>query len=371
MPPALAAAAVAFAAAAALTPLAIAGGRRWKLEDAPGGRKRHGRVVPHTGGMAVAGGLVAGFCAAAALGVYEPSGAALPFVAATAIVFSVGVFDDARGCPVGVKLSAQGAAALLIVAAGNAIEVVSTPFGPLELGAAAGWAVAFLWLVGITNAVNFIDGLDGLAGGGASIIAGSLAVFAVIAGDPVSLANALILGAACAGFLPWNWRPARIFLGDGGSQTIGFVLAWLSLSASLKASTAVAVLVPLMVLAVPAVDALLVVLARLRESPTVGLASRLRRTVQADRLHLHHLLLDVAAPRRVVLALHGLIAAGCLLALIAVFRNSPLLAVVTLLVEVAVVAFLRRPRGRPPADAPPLAAAQVSDAVAVEPWAKQ
>ena len=352
MPDALTAAFVALIAVAALTPMAIAGGRRWNLVDAPGGRKQHDRAVPRTGGIAVAGGLIIGYATAIALGVYAPA-VALPYVAAGAIVLAVGLFDDARGCPVGVKLAAQCAAALLVVAAGNSIDVVTTPFGRVELGGVVGSAAAVLWLVGIINVVNFIDGLDGLAGGGVSIIAASLAVFAALSGDPESLAAALILCAACLGFLPWNWRPARIFLGDSGSLSIGFMLAVLSLVASLKASTAVTVLVPLLVLGVPVIDALVVVLGRLREAPSAGLLSRLRRTLQADRGHLHHRLLGVADHRRVVLALYGVIAAGCLLALLALFRNSPLLLAVTLLVQVALVAFLRISSTRRLAGVPP------------------
>ena len=115
----------------------------------------------------------------------------------------------------------------------------------------AGFAVAVVWLAGITNAINFLDGLDGLAAGVAAVIAGSLAVFAWLQDDFGAVAVAVALLGACAGFLPWNVRPARVFLGDCGALTIGFVLAWLSLTASVKSTTAIAVLVPFLLCGVP------------------------------------------------------------------------------------------------------------------------
>ena len=341
----LAAAIVAFAACALLVPLAIRAGVRWKLLDEPDKRKHHEGAVPRTGGIALAGGLAAGVGAAFALGALPPAsgspGAALPFVAATAIVFAVGLLDDARGCSVGLKLTAQTSAAIIIVGAGHAVDVVTTPVGPLALGTTIGSIVTVVWLVGITNAINLMDGLDGLVGGISSIIAGSLAVFAWVQGDPATIAVALVLCGACFGFLPWNWRPARIFLGDGGALTIGFMLAWLALTASLKAATAMTVIVPILVLGVPAIDTLLVMGVRFLESPSGGLLSRVRRVVQADRSHLHHRILAVAEQRTVLLAMHGLVCAFCLLSLLAVVRNNFRLAVVTLLVQIAVVVLVR------------------------------
>ena len=342
--------AAAFGVCALLVPLAIRAGVRWRLLDEPNDRRHHEGVVPRTGGIAVAGGLAAGAGVAFALGVIPAvpggPGAALPFVAATAIVFAVGLLDDARGCSVGLKLGVETIAAVLIVGAGHAVESVSTPVGPVTLGKAAGSIVTVVWLVGITNAVNLMDGLDGLVGGVTSIIAGSLAVFAWLQGDPATIAVALILCGACLGFLPWNWRPARIFLGDGGALTIGFVLAWLALTASLKAATAVTVMVPILVLGVPAIDTLLVMAARFLESPARGFLFRARGMVRADRRHLQHRILAVAGQRTVVLVVYGLVCAFCLMSLLAVVRNSFRLAAVTLLVQIAVVALVRNVRGK-------------------------
>ena len=362
MPTALTGAVTALAACAvcaAAAPAAARAGRRWRLLDEPDHRKRHPEAVPCTGGAAVMLGFAAACLAAFWLGAFDAAedrpGSTL--VVATAIVFAVGLLEDARGCPIALRLLAQSAAAALVVAAGNPIAAIGTPFGTVEFGATAGSLLAVVWLVGITNAINLMDGLDGLAGGVASIIAGSLAVFAAVQGDPASIAVSAALCGACAGFLPWNWRPAKLFLGDSGALTIGFVLAWLSLTASLKASTAVAVFVPVLVLGVPAVDTLLVMGARFAE-PKRLMRDRVRRILQADRLHLHHLLSGFsgdAQPRRVVLGLYGLVSFFCLVSLLAVLDGNPDLAAATLLTEIAVVALLRHRRWGMRRSAPPAA----------------
>lgn len=348
---------VAGTVSAITTPLVIRAGQRWRLLDEPDDRKNHPAAVPFTGGVAVMLGFGAGCLAASCLGAFDAAEGRLEatFFVATAIVFAVGVLEDVRGCPVAVRLLVQCGAAFLVVAGGYSIATVGTPFGMFDLGALAGSFVAIFWLVGITNALNLMDGLDGLAGGVSAIIAGSLVVFAAIQSDPASIGISLSLCGGCVGFLPWNWRPARVFLGDSGALTIGFVLAWLSLTASLKASTAVALFVPFLVLGVPAIDTLLVVGARFTESPTRQLGERIRRVVQADRLHLHHLLAG-AGQRVVVPGLFGLVSLFCLLSLLAVHRSNPRLAVATLLTEIAVVVLLRRWRRRTPLAVPSNAA---------------
>ena len=174
------------AVCAAAAPAAARAGRCWRLLDEPDDRKRHAAAVPCTGGAAVMLGFAAACLAAFWLGAFDAAedrpGSTL--VVATAIVFAVGLLEDARGCPIAFRLLAQSAAAALVVAAGYPIVAIGTPFGTVEFGETAGSVLAVVWLVGITNAINLMDGLDGLAGGVSSIIAGSLAVFAVVQGDP-------------------------------------------------------------------------------------------------------------------------------------------------------------------------------------------
>lgn len=332
---------------ATVVPLAVRLGWRWRAIDYPDQRKHHDDPVPRTGGLAVASGILAGLIVALALGLL-PVGDGDPWksvsiVTAVALIFAVGLVDDFRGCSASFKLAVQIVAAGMVVAAGHSITHVFLPFGePIQFGF-AGSIVAVLWLIGITNAINFMDGLDGLASGLTVIIAICIGTFAALQGAPSIVVVALVVCGACLGFLPFNWRPARIFLGDGGSQTIGFILGCLSLTATLKSSTVVAILVPLLALGVPAFDALLVVLGRFSQRVHGRrILRRLSGMFQADRTHLHHHgLLFIGHHQRVVMLFYVIVACFCLLALAVAVRGNPALGTVTLLVEVFVVVLIR------------------------------
>ena len=334
-------------ASTVVVPLAVRLGWRWRAIDHPDQRKHHDAPVPRTGGLAVASGILAGLIVALALGL-SPVGDGDPWksalvVTAVALIFAVGLVDDIRGCSAGFKLAVQVVAAVMVVASGHSITYVHLPFGESIHFGFAGSIVTVLWLIGITNAINFIDGLDGLAGGLTVIIAICIGMFAALQGVPSIVVVALIVCGACLGFLPFNWRPARIFLGDGGSQMIGFILGYLSLAATLKSSTVVAILVPLLAMGVPAFDALLVVLGRFGQRVHGRrFLRRLSGMFQADRTHLHHHgLLFVGHHQLVVMLLYALVACFCILALAVAVRGNPALATVTLLVEVFVVILIR------------------------------
>ena len=332
---------------AATVPLAYRLGWRWRAIDYPDQRKRHDIPVPRTGGLAVASGILAGLIAAFALGVF-PVGDGGPWksisiITATALIFAVGFVDDYRGCSAGIKLAVQVVAAVIVVAAGYSIDYVFLPFGePIQFGF-MGSIAAILWLIGITNAINFMDGLDGLAGGLTVIIAICIGMFAVLQGAPSVIAVALIICGACLGFLPFNWRPARIFLGDSGSQMIGFILGCLSLAAALKSSTVVAIFVPLLALGVPAFDALLVVLGRFSQRiHGRRFLQRFSRMFRADRTHLHHHgLLFIGHYQLVVILMYAIVSCFCILALAVAVRGNQALAIVTLLVQIFVVILIR------------------------------
>ncbi len=179
------------------------------IMDQPAGRKAHARPTPKAGGIAVIGACLAGGLLLAPLWDMRAGiagGAALGLGV-------VGLLDDVRDRGVGVKLAAQIAAAMLVASLGN--------------GDPIGWALSVLWLVGITNMFNFMDGLDGLAGG-TGLIAALFLAAAAPHGGPTQ-AGALALAAGLAGFLPFNLAPARLFLGDTGSQFCGFLLGVLGL----------------------------------------------------------------------------------------------------------------------------------------------
>ncbi len=319
-------------------PVAARLGRRLGWLDEPGDRKRHRASVPLTGGILVAAGLAAGCFAALLLGRFD--GADIRIVSlcvAAAAVFAVGLLEDLSGCRVLYRVAAQGAAAGLVVA----LQPVDR-LGPVEISPLAGSILAVIWLIGMTNAMNLLDGLDGLATGVACIVAGGFAVLGILQGDAASTGVAAALFAACAGFLRWNWRPARIFLGDNGALLIGFVLAWLALNLADGASTATGALAPFVMLGMPIFDTLLVAAARFTAPPRRRPVDRMRSVVRADRRHLHYLLAAVAGERAAVLKLFAFTAGACALAVVTVVSGSVVLAAAVLPGQLLAVALWRR-----------------------------
>jgi UDP-GlcNAc:undecaprenyl-phosphate GlcNAc-1-phosphate transferase len=211
----------------------------------------------------------------------------------------IGAVDDVRGLRASHKLLAQVVVATLAYTWGFRIDAVSLPIvGTLSMGVFA-LPVTIVWIVGITNAMNLIDGLDGLAAGVAFFGALTSFVIAHVTGNAfVALLSAGLMG-VLAGFLFFNFNPARIFMGDSGSYFLGFVLATLSLSGALqqKASTAVSLLVPVIALGLPIFDTFFTMLRRFLE----------RRSIfSPDRGHIHHRLLDLGLThRRAVIVLYG------------------------------------------------------------------
>ncbi len=253
------AAAVAFA----LTPLVARLAGRLGIVDKPDSRKMHAEPVPRLGGVAILIGLAAG---SLALGLVKGWDVLLKLfgdehylslLVPCLIVFTVGFLDDIRGLPPIVRVVAECVAAAMLMQAGFVMESIWNPFGdPIELGLLA-YPITMLWFVGVTNAFNLIDGLDGLL---ASVGLASLLGCAVVSrrlgmiGTPVL---ALAFGGALAGVLPWNWHKAKVFLGDSGSLLIGFGVAALSLRASTYVTGGVALHVLLALCAVPVMETFL------------------------------------------------------------------------------------------------------------------
>jgi len=227
-----------------------------------------------------------------------------------AAICAVGALDDVRAVRSLYKLAAQVFVAVVAFACGFQIQAIQLPlFGTLQMGVFA-LPVTVLWIVGVTNAVNLIDGLDGLAAGVTFFAAFTSFVIASISGSVfVALTMAALMG-ALVGFLFFNFNPARIFMGDSGSYFLGFVLATTALAGGglqQKASTAVSLLVPVLALGVPIFDTLFSMFRRVLER---------RPIFSADRGHVHHRLLDIGLThRRAVIFLYGvssLLAAGAI-----------------------------------------------------------
>jgi len=238
-----------------------------RLVAHPTGERWHEAPTPTFGGVGIVLGVFAGAGVAIAAGVVEANGELLGILAGCAILFAAGLVDDIRQLSPLAKLAAQFAAAGVAVAAGLRVELIGND--------AVATVVALVWLVGITNAFNLLDNMDGLAATLAAVACGYFAVdAATVHENDTVLVLALALGFACVGFLPFNLRPGRsavVFMGDAGSQVLGFMLAALGLAASwTTAGTTVAtMLLPLLVLAVPILDTTLVTVMRLRENRPV------------------------------------------------------------------------------------------------------
>ncbi len=293
----------------------IKAGHKYKLLDTPGRHKRHKRPVPILGGLALFAAVWIAVLVSSLLFpdfALEPAGSILYIFLGALVIVAVGLADDIRPLSAWIKLAAQICVGLILYLAGLGVVLLSTPFGSVDIGAAS-VIITVLWVVGLTNAVNLIDGLDGLAPG-VSLIA---ALTMLVIGHLQGVGWALVFVYALIGFLPvfllYNRYPARIFLGDSGSMQIGYYFAVFSLIVPLKSFTASALYVPLLVLGVPILEALSSVTRRLIKGKSV---------MKADRRHLFHLLALAGFSRRqVVLVFYALGVVFGLFALAMYFWN--------------------------------------------------
>lgn len=278
-------------------------GRAGLVDRPDSARRIHDRPTPCAGGIAIyiATMVVLGCAAAAATLIGADAAAAsaplpLELVLGGTAMFVLGLWDDARQIRPRVKLIGQLVIAAGVFAAGLRIESV-TLLGGVELPLLASFALTVVWIVGITNAFNLIDGSDGVAAGAAIFAALAVAAVFLLSGEVWGAVVAFTLAGATLGFLFFNFPPASIFLGDAGSLFIGFVLAALGVITSQKASTILAVAIPVVSFGLPILDTTLVVVRRyLRGQPIF----------EADRGHIHHRLRDLGhSPRKVALLLYG------------------------------------------------------------------
>lgn len=323
---------IALALGLILLPVSIRLGHRFRLLDHPGRHKRHRRPVPLLGGTVVL--IVVWLTILSAVLIYPEAtqeiALLLPYIFLGAlIVYGIGLLDDFRPQTAWVKLTAEIVAALILFLGGLRIDPVSIPFFGLHSLGPWSIVIAVLWVVLLTNSINLIDGLDGLAGG-VSLIAG---ITMVAVGHLHHLGAVLIFAYALIGFLPaflvYNWHPARIFLGDSGSLQIGYYFAVLSLVVPLKSFTAAALYIPLLALGVPILETATSFVRRLAAGKSV---------MRADRRHLfHYLALAGLSPRRIVWIFYGLSAVFGLFAVAMFFWDRVL--VFTALVLFMVVIF--------------------------------
>lgn len=281
--------------------------------DRPSARSvAHRANIPLLGGLAVAAGFAAGVVMALWLRdpIYTSSHLA-GMVVGCLLILALGVWDDRAGLSPWVKLGGQIAAALVAISTGFQMGHLTEPISRTTIffPEPVVWIASTLWIVGITNAMNLIDGLDGLATGVGAIICATLTVTLGISTSGLDLSFAACVGVALLGgllgFLPYNFPPAKIFLGDTGALFMGYMLALLSLE-GYRQVTVITFVVPLLALAIPLLDTLLSIVRRARtgQSP-----------FSADRMHIHHrLLASQGSPRAAVLQFYFLTACFSLIA---------------------------------------------------------
>ena len=262
-------------------------------------RRMHNHPIPRMGGLAIFFGFILSVL------LFVPLTQQLRTMLLGAVVIVIlGIFDDIYALPAMPKFMIQIAAALVAVLGGNRIFGLSNinifssdPYWEL------GWLsipISVLWIVGITNAVNLIDGLDGLACGVSTISSMTLLVIALIMAEPdVAMITAALAG-ACLGFLPYNLNPARIFMGDTGSTFLGYILAVVSIQGLFKFYTIISFAVPFLMLGLPIFDTCFAFIRRIAHGQS---------PMHADRSHVHHRLIDMGFSQKQAVAVLYIISA--------------------------------------------------------------
>jgi len=309
----------------------------WKLALRLQEPKTSERFVPELGGIAIFLSFMVGLAIAVLLSpesFVKLNGKLMGLVLGSTTVLLVGVYDDVRGTSCMQKFLGQTVAALIAIYFGFKISMINNPFGnPIELGFFS-VPLTLLWIVGISNAINLIDGLDGLAAGVASVTGLTLFLIATYMGKfPTMFLTAILVG-SILGFLRYNFNPAMIFMGDTGSLFLGFLLALISIQGSYQTSTAVAILIPIIALGVPIVDTLYAIFRRARRGVN---------PLKGDREHIHHRLLRLGlSQRQAVILIYGVSMVFGICAFLLTAANDEFTAVLLLIVGIIVYIGVRR-----------------------------
>lgn len=297
-------------------------------------RRMHKKPIALIGGLAI----VAGFIVSLAFDLLTTSNLLnankelLGLLTGIAIIVFEGIIDDTRTLNAKAKLAFQLLAAISVVLiSGTRITVISTPFGSdpyMILSPYISYPLTILWIVGVTNAVNLIDGLDGLAAGVSSISALSLFFVSLLRVDlepAIAIYIALVtaaLSGSILGFLPFNFNPAKIFMGETGAAFLGFTLGVVSIQGSMKSYAAISIAIPLLVLGLPLFDTLFAIVRRIGNRKPI---------MQGDRSHLHHRLIDMGLSQRQSVLIMYLASATLGLCAIVLADRGALSAIVLLL----------------------------------------
>jgi UDP-GlcNAc:undecaprenyl-phosphate GlcNAc-1-phosphate transferase len=262
-------------------------------------RRIHKKPTPVMGGLAIYVAFVFGVILYN--GILTPTQTGI-LIGATIIVIG-GVIDDIKDLRPRYKLLIQVIAAICLLQSGISISIVTNPFREIYPYLSVGWItipITIIWIVGVTNAFNLIDGLDGLAAGTAFISAVTLMIVSLINGRLEAAFLTAVLSGAILGFLPYNLNPASIFMGDTGSQLLGFLLAAISIRGAIKSATVFVIVVPILTFGLPIYDTLFAMIRRKVNGQSI---------MQADKGHLHHRLLSMGLSQKQAVFIMYLISA--------------------------------------------------------------
>lgn len=266
----------------------------------PGGRKIHAQPTPQIGGAALYAGIFFSYLLFSTTFTGAPSKATLGLFAASSLVFVLGLRDDFHEMSALTKLIMQIIAAVILVSSGIKIQFVTNPFSSQMVSLGLwGAAVTVFWVVAVTNAINLVDGLDGLAAGVSLIACFIFFLLLLIEGrdQPRTLLLCMCTAGACLGFLRFNFYPARIFMGDSGAYLLGLMLASLAVLGALKSAATLTLAAPLFVLGIPLLD---MTTSIVRRTASGGSAFK------PDKAHIHHRLLDMGfSQKQTVLVIYA------------------------------------------------------------------
>lgn len=323
---------IAVAVALAITPLVMLLAKKTGAIDAPDPRKVHKKPIPRIGGIGIYTAFMVSFLTLVDFNQLpmETADGIIGLLAGGTIVVLVGIIDDYTNLPAKVKLLGQIAAACAVVAFDVRIDFITDPFGDYLYLEYFAIPVTIFWLVGLTNTVNLIDGLDGLAAGVATLA--SVTIMLVALQDELALVAVFTsaLAGAATGFLFFNFNPARIFMGDTGSMFLGFMLAGISIIGAVKSAATIALIVPVLALGVPILDTSFAIIRRYRGGVPI---------FKPDKGHLHHRLLDLGFSQRQAVLLMYVISAILGLSALVLNTVSGGMAVAIVVCVMAVVLF--------------------------------
>ncbi len=320
---------IAFGVSLASTPFVKVIAQKIGAIDVPDQRRVHTHPIPRMGGLAIFYGFLIGILCFAKVDTQLRG-----ILIGSLIIVALGIVDDVKQLGAKIKFVTQILVACIVVFHGVVIEFLSVPtiFNPsgyIELGI---FSIPFtiIWIVGVTNAVNLIDGLDGLAVGVSSIATFSLFFIAILAGEmQVALLTAALAG-GCLGFLPYNFNPAKIFMGDTGSTFLGYMLSVICIQGLFKGYVVISFIIPFLILGLPIFDTLFAIVRR---------AWNKKPIMSADRGHLHHKLMDMGFSQKQTVAILYIVTSILALSAVVVLEIGAYTAAVFIVTIVAFAAF--------------------------------